>query len=168
MTEKELINLQKYIGKRNQGQSDEEVINHIEKINQKLPLSQKEWHELIIPCCNNGMVKILKYVLEHISVIQDIQKYMNHTVYGRNPDLDQKRIEVLKILMEYLEDNKKESLSEIMLQAGWFGETAIVKFLIESGADKDYQNANDLNLEKCAYRVAELFEDPSLKEYLGC
>lgn len=33
MSEQELRNLQIYISKRNQGQTDEQVINHITKIN---------------------------------------------------------------------------------------------------------------------------------------
>ncbi len=35
MTEQELRNLQIYIGKRNQNQTDEQVIEHIKKINNK-------------------------------------------------------------------------------------------------------------------------------------
>ena len=40
MSEQELRNLQIYISKRNQGQTDEQVINHITKINSKTPLTQ--------------------------------------------------------------------------------------------------------------------------------
>ena len=30
-----------------------------------------------------------------------------------------------------------------MINAGWFGETEIVKFLIKNGANKGYKNQND-------------------------
>lgn len=54
MSEQELKNLQIYIGKRNQNQTDEQVIDHIKKINDETPLTQEEWHKLIFPSCNNG------------------------------------------------------------------------------------------------------------------
>ena len=50
MSEQELRKLQIYISKRSKGQTDEQVINHITKINNKTPLTQEEWHELIFPC----------------------------------------------------------------------------------------------------------------------
>ena len=62
MSEQELRNLQIYISKRNQGQTDEQVINHITKINSKTPLTQEEWHKLIFPSCNNGYVEILRAI----------------------------------------------------------------------------------------------------------
>ncbi len=37
-----------------------------------------------------------------------------------------------------------------MIKAAWFGETEIVKFLIENGADKNYKNKNGLGLFECA------------------
>ena len=43
MSEQELKNLQVYIGKRNQNQTDEQVIEHIKNINDKEPLTEKEW-----------------------------------------------------------------------------------------------------------------------------
>lgn len=42
MSEQELKNLQIYIGKRNQNQTDEQVIDHIKKINDETPLTQEE------------------------------------------------------------------------------------------------------------------------------
>ena len=92
---------------------------------------------------------------------------MIHTVYGRNEKLNKQRIEVLKEFIKYLTDNKEEYLSETMLSAGWFGETEIVKFLIENGANKEYKNKNGLDLLKCADRAEKQFKDRSLKEYLS-
>lgn len=166
MTERELRNLQVYIGKRNQGQTDEQVIEHINKINIKTPLTQEEWHKLIFPCCNNGYINVLKFVIKNIDTLNNVLEYMKHTVYGRNENINTGRIEVLKLFMKYLTDNKVEYLSETMISAAWFGETEIVKFLIESGADKTYQIANGLGLEKCAERAEEQFKDSSLKNFL--
>ena len=123
MSEQELKNLQIYIGKRNQNQTDEQVIEHI-------------------------------------------QEYMIHTVYGRNENVNKKRIEVLKELIKYLTDNKEECLNETMINAGWFGETEIEKFLIENGANKEYKNKNGLGLLECAERAEKQFKDNSLKLFL--
>ena len=48
-----------------------------------------------------------------------------------------------------------------------FGETEIVKFLIENGADKEYKDENGTDLLKCAERLENEFNDLSLKEYLN-
>lgn len=162
MTEKELRDLQIYIGKRPKNQTDEEVIAHIEKINGKKPLTQMEWHKLLIPCCNNGMTAILKYILGHIESLEGIKELMVHTVYGRFANIEEKRIEVLRELIKYLGDNKSECLNETMLNAAWFGETETVKFLIAEGADRGYTDNNGLNLQKCAERAATQFKDTSL------
>lgn len=166
MTDKELRNLQIYIGKRSLGQTDVEVIEHIEKINNKTPLSQEEWNKLLIPCCNGGMVTILRYVLGQIEILSGLSDLMRHTVYVRQLDLECNRIETLRILMEYLDDNRQECLNETMIHAAWFGEVKIVKYLIDQGANRTYQNASGLSLDACAERVSEVFQDNTLKEYL--
>ncbi len=166
MSEQELRNLQIYIGKRNQNQTDGQVIDHIKKINDVTPLTQEEWHKLIYPSCNNGYVEILRFVLSNIQSLNDVKEYMIHTVYGRNENINEKRIEVLNEFINYLTDNKEECLNETMINAGWFGETEIVKFLIETGADKEYKNQNGLGLLECSKRAEKQFKDNSLKEFL--
>ena len=68
---------------------------------------------------------------------------------------------------KYLKEDKKDCLNETMISAGWFGETEIVKFLIENGADIDYKNQNGLGLPECAERAEKQFKDSSLKEFLN-
>ena len=155
MSEQELRKLQIYISKRSKGQTDEQVINHITKINNKTPLTQEEWHELIFPSCNNGYVEILRFILSNIQCLNNVKEYMRHTVYGRNKNINDERIEILK-----------ECLNETMIYAAWFGETRIVKFLIENGANKEYKTQNGLGLLECSERVEKLFEDSSLKEFI--
>ena len=167
MSEQELNNLQISIGKRNQNQTDKQVIEHIKNINDKTPLTEEEWHKLIIPCCNNGYIEILKFVLGHIKSLNNIKEYMIHTVYGRNENINEQRIEVLRELMKYLSDNRKDCLNETMINAGWFGETKIVKFLINNGANIDYKNQNGLGLLECSERAEKQFKDNSLKEFLN-
>lgn len=92
---------------------------------------------------------------------------MRHTVYGRNKNINDERIEVLKEFMKYLTDDKEECLNETMIYAGWFGETDIVKFLIENGANKEYKTQNGLGLLECSERIEKQFKDSSLKEFLA-
>lgn len=167
MTEQELKKLQVYIGKKNQNQTDEQVIKYINKINNMTPLTQEEWHKLIFPSCNNGYVEILRFVLSHIRCVNNVQEYMVHTVYGRNENINEERIEVLKELMQYLTENKEECLNETMINAGWFGETEIVKFLIANGANKEYKNKSGLGLSECSERAEKQFKDNSLKVFLN-
>lgn len=166
MTEKELRNLQVYISKRSKGQTDEQVLVHINDIDIKTSLAQEEWKKLIFPCCINGYVAILKFVLTKIDSLNDVLEYMKHTVYGRNENINSERIDVLKIFMSYLTDKKAEALSETMIYAAWFGETEIVKFLVENGADKSYCGTNGLGLRECAIRAEKQFNDGSLLKCL--
>lgn len=166
MTEQELRNLQMYIGKKSQNQTDKQVIEHIEKINDKTPLSEEEWHKLLYPCCNCGYVEIVEFILQHITSLKDVKKHMIHTVYGRNESIDEQRIEILKKLSQYATKNKSTCLNETMINAGWFGETKIVKFLVENGADINYKSENELGLSECSERAEKQFNDGTLKEYL--
>lgn len=53
-----------------------------------------------------------------------------------------------------------------MLDAAWFGETEIVIFLIEDGANINYVDANGLGILECAKRAKEEFGDDSLVNLL--
>ena len=163
MTDDEFRKLQFYIGKREGNQTDEQVIEHIDEINAISPLTDDEWHELLYPCCNSGCVNVLKYVLSKIKSLNHIEDFMSHTVYGRNEEITKGRIGVLKELIKCLNSNDKEKcLNETMLDAAWFGETEIVIFLIENGANINYVDANGLGMLECAKRAKEEFCDDSL------
>ena len=163
MTDDEFRKLQFYIGKREGNQTDEQVIEHIDEINAISPLTNDEWHELLYPCCNSGWVNVLKYVLSKIKSLNHIEDFMSHTVYGRNEEITKGRIGVLKELIKCLNPNDKEKcLNETMLDAAWFGETEIVIFLIENGANINYVDANGLGMLECAKRAKEEFCDDSL------
>lgn len=82
----------------------------------------------------------MKFVLSHIQSLNNVKEYMIHTVYGRNENINENRIVVLKEFIKYLTDNKEECLNETMINAGWFGEIEIVKFLIKNGTNKGYKN----------------------------
>ena len=105
MNKDELRKLQIYIGKRNESQTDEQVIKHIDEVNDSTPLTDNEWHELLYPCCNSGCVNVLKYVLSKIKSLNHIEDFMSHTVYGRNEEIVKGRISVL--IEKFLEKNIK-------------------------------------------------------------
>lgn len=54
-----------------------------------------------------------------------------------------------------------------MINAGWFGETQIIKFLIDNGANIDCKNQIGLGLLECSERAEKQFNDNSLKENLN-
>lgn len=167
MIDNELRNLQIYIGKREENQTDEQVIKRIDEINAISPLTDDEWHELIYPCCNCGCVNVLKYVLSKIKSLNHIEDFMSHTVYGRNEEIAKGRIGVLKELIKRINSNDMEKcLNETMLDAAWFGETEIVIFLIENGANINYVDVNGLGILECAKRAKEEFCDDSLINFL--
>ena len=167
MNKDELRKLQIYIGKRNENQTDEQVIKHIDEANASTPLTDDEWHELFFPYCNSGCVNVLKYVLSKIKSLNHIKDFMSHTVYGRNEGITKGRIGVLKELIKRINSNNKEKcLDETMLDAAWFGETEIVIFLIENGANINYVDENGLGILECAKRAREEFCDDSLINFL--
>lgn len=58
-------------------------------------------------------------------------------------------------------------MNETRIYAGWFGETDIVKFLIENGANKEYKTQNGLGLLECSEGIEKQFKDSSLKEFFA-
>lgn len=167
MDKDELRKLQIYIGKRNESQTDEQVIKHIDEVNSSTPLMDDEWHKLLYSCCNSGCINVLKYVLRKIKSLIHIEDFMTHIVYGRNEEVEKGRIDVLKELIKRINLNDEEKcLNETMLDAAWFGETEIVIFLIENGANIDYVDENDLGILECTKMAKEEFCDDSLINFL--
>lgn len=169
LSETELTKLQRYIGHSTGGSSTEQIIAHIEKINKKTPLTKENWEKLIIPACGNQNTEILTYILERIENVPNVLNYMKHTVMGQEKREEYllKRIEILKKLMVYLPENEKETaLSETLLDAAWYGETKIVKFLISEGADITYRDKNGKDAFEFAKEFSEKFGDDTLYQYL--
>ena len=167
MNKDELRKLQIYIGKRNENQTDEQVIKHIDEANASTPLTDDEWHELLSPCCNSGCVNVLKYVLSKIKSLNHIKDFMSHTVYGRNEGITKGRIGVLKELIKCFNPNDREKcLNERMLTTALFGKTEIAIFLIENGANINYVDKNGLRILECAKKAKEEFRNDSLINFL--
>ena len=124
----------------------------------KTPSTVYPWKEFFLHLGFNSIYSILLSD-STISIFFNLKYIIPFTI-------NENRIVVLKELIKYLTDNKEECLNETMINAGWFGETEIVKFLIKNGANKGYKNQNDLGLLECSERVEKQFKDSSLKEFL--
>lgn len=170
LSEEDLKKLQRYIGHNTEERPTKEIIAHIEAVNAKTPLTKGNWEKLLFPACGNQNTELLSYLLLRIGGdIADIGQYMEHAVMGQEKRKDYlaKRIGILKQLMPYLPEKEKTAvLSETMLSAAWYGETEIVRFLAENGADLRYQDARGKDALAYAAQFREKFGDDTLYQYV--
>jgi len=165
----DLFKLQRYIGKRSLSQTDEQIICHIDKLDNTDHFSQEEWEKLLYPACANADTNILKYILSKLITFKNVKELIEHTVRFRNINTgyEMKQVEVLTILMSYIEENKKtEVLNEALVLAAWFGEVEALKYLIDMGADKNYVDAQGRSLRELSKNAADKFNDYRVSDYL--
>lgn len=168
MDKKILGNLQRYIGKRSKGQSDRDVIEHIEKVHQNHPIGQDEWEALLFPVCANCDTEILKYILSNLSVLNNADKYINHTLNFRNqaPGYEEKQVIVLQQLFAYVDEGQRaQVVNDALVNAVWFGEYESVKYLVAQGADLSYQS-NGRNMLELAHNAILKFNDNRVMEFI--
>ena len=169
MNDKTMKNLQTYIGKRSLGQSDAEVIEHIQKAEAKEEISQEEWKKLAYPSCANSDVEILKYIFGKVTDTSMAKELILHTVRFRQKSIEYqlKQAQVVKILLEYIGDFEKERiLNEALVNAAWFGEYEVIKLLIEEGAKPDYVCSNGKNILELSQNAVEKFGDNRGYDYI--
>lgn len=169
MEANDLFNLQRYIGKRGLGQTDEQVICHIEKLDNKNHFSPEEWEKLMYPACAAADTTILKYIIGKLDTIQDIKELIQHTVRFRKIDseYENKQVEALRILTPYIEGHEKaEVLNEALETAAWFGEVEALKYLIDVVGDKNYIDEQGRNLQELSKNAEEKFNDYRVSDYL--
>lgn len=173
MEENEFRKLQRYIVKRYQDQTDEQVIAHIEKLNKKDPLSEDQWEELLASacyyCCYHDEYTVFDYILTHVPTFHHIRHCVEATVRSQEKDYTYilKRINVLKRLLPYIGEEEKENiLNESLLLASWYGLLGIVKFLIDQGADIHYVGKQGKNAFEYAEIFYKRFADDTLYRYL--
>ncbi|MFD0705272.1 hypothetical protein ACFQY8_05890 [Alloscardovia venturai] len=166
LSDGEIHNLQEYIEKRPFGATDAQVKERIGKTNKTDPLTQNQWKKLLMVTVNSGQKDMFYYTARNIENLGDTTPYMLHTVYSRvREDMQDKRIDLLNILIPRAKD-KQKALNETMMSAAWFGETKIVKYLVDCGADYVYKAENGKTLDICAQRVEKAFNDGAVKEYV--
>ena len=169
LSKEELKKLQQYIGHSTDKLPAEQIIAHIEEVNAKTPFTRENWEKLLIPACGNQNAEVLVYVLDRAGDIADIGQYMKHAVMGQEKRKDYlaRRIEILRTLMPHIPETERETvLSETLLDAAWYGETEVVRFLIENGADVHYRSQQGKNALEYAKEFSEKFGDDSLYQYL--
>jgi hypothetical protein len=170
MTKDDLNKLQSYIGKRALGQSDEQVIRHIEKINTKSHLTDEEWEKLLLPVCANADIPIFIFILSKLQNITNAQEYMIHTLRFRKNKVEyqQGQVEILKVLLKFIEEcNKIEALNNALEYAAWFGEYEATIFLIEEGADITFVNSNGKSILELSQNAIDKFEDYRVYDYIS-
>lgn len=169
LSEDELKDLQRYIGHNTDELPAEQIIAHIEEINAKTPFTRENWEKLMIPACGNQNIEVLVYALERAGDIADIGSYMKHAVMGqeKRPEYLAKRIGILQKLIPHIPKKEKTAvLSETLTSAAWYGETEVVRFLIESGADVHYRDERGKGAMEYAREFQEKFGDDTLYRYL--
>lgn len=169
MNDKTLRNLQTYIGKRSLGQTDTEVIEHIEEIESKEGISQNEWCKLAYPCCANADIEILKYIFEKVVDKNIAEELILHTVRFRQKSIDyqMKQAQILKMLFKYVSDSEREGvLNDALADAAWFGEYEVVKVLVEEGAKVDYVCSNGKSILELSTNAVKKFGDDRVHDYI--
>lgn len=169
LTKEELTRLQRYIGHSTDELPAKQIIAHIEKVNAKTPFTKENWEKLLIPACGNQNLEVLSYLLDRTGDIPDVRPYMQQAVMGqeKREEYLAKRIEILKRLIPCLPEKDRETiLSDTLLSAAWYGETKVVRFLIESGANLHFRNEQGKDALEYAREFKEKFGDDTLYQYL--
>ncbi|MDO4701260.1 MAG: hypothetical protein Q4A47_01405 [Erysipelotrichaceae bacterium] len=168
MDEVRLKKLQRYIGKRSQGQSDEQVMEHIEKEIAKYGITPEQWAKLLFPLCANA---------EHIFFLQLSQKanledmaetLISHTVRFRQNTMEkeQNQVAIVKHLLSYIpEKYKQEVMDKALGTSTWFAEYELTSYLIECGASLQMVS-NGRSLLELAEHGKNQFEDDRVYNYI--
>ena len=168
MNEKTLINLQRYIGKRNRGESDSDVIEYIEKISSKEEITQNEWEKLLFPTCADCALIIFEYILSKLIAIQDPKVLIMHTLRFRkqNNDDEKRQVTIIDKLFGYVSDTDKPQVrNEALVNAVWFGEFEAAQYLIHQGADVSYRSQGRSMVELSMHAV-KAFKDDRVNKML--
>lgn len=168
MDEKKLKDLQRYISKRSKGQTDGDVMVHIEKLNSKNDITEDEWEKLLFPVCANCDIAIFEYILVHLSNVCNPNEYIQHTVrFRKHMGLyEEKQVAILAKLFTYVHtDEKQQILNDALVSAVWFGEYECVKYLVQEGADLKYQSSGRSMLE-LAQNAIDRFSDYRVERFI--
>lgn len=171
MENKELDKLQRYIYKRPQNQSVQDIIARINKINKEERLNQEEWNKLLIPTCSGMIPELFDWLLNNGAVITDNAIDLAKMIVGSQEirlEYLWKRIELLDILLIHTEKQYlNDTLGNALLNACWFNNIYVIPYLIDKGADIYFKSLNEKTPYECAKNYGERFTDYSLYNYLN-
>lgn len=164
MEEKDIIKLQQYIGKRPQGQTDEQVLERLEKEDAKHHFTSDEWAKFLFPLCANAQSELFVKILERTNLnCEDATTLIEHTVRFRQhpgyPEKEHEQVAILQKLLQHITDDYRQVvLNNALINSAWFGEYELAKYLIAQGADLNVKSM-DRSIEDLAQRAAEQFGD---------
>lgn len=171
MDNKELEKLQRYIYKRPQNQSVQDVIAHIEMVNKKANLSQEEWNKLLIPACSGMIPEVFQWLLDNGAVITNNAIVLAEMIVSSQENrlkYLKKRMKLLDILFRHTEERYRSVvLGEALINACWFNNIYIIPFLIRKGADIHFLSSKGKTPYQCAGNYGERFGDYTLYNYLS-
>jgi len=170
MDHKELEKLQRYIYKRPQNQSVQDIIKRIEKENKKEGLSQAEWNKLLTPSCSGMIPEVFKWLLNNGAKITDNSIDLAKMIVGSKEirlKYLKKRVELLEILLTHIEEQYlTDTLGYALINACWYNNIYVVPYLIDKGADIYFGSSSGKTPYECAENYGERFSDYTLYTYL--
>ena len=89
MDEQELKKLQRYIGKRDKGETTEEIITHIRKMMEGEAWKEETWNQLLIPTCSSGDVVLFRWLLEQGACLKTVMHELpGYVIYSQEKRLE--------------------------------------------------------------------------------
>lgn len=166
--------LQNYIYKRPQGQDGADVIARLEKEHAKDPLTEADWTSLIGAACSHPDAALVRVLAERAQPSEEqVGELMVSVVGSREARLGwvERRIAVLDVLGDFIDEGSTEQLSKALFTACWFGDSGSAAWLIEHGADIRHTSWNaireaDVDCLTNAEIYGERTGDFALRDYL--
>lgn len=174
LTRRPSARAQRYIYKRPQDQTDEQVFAHIDAIDARDPLTTEQWTALVGSACSHPTAAVVTWLASRGARPQDqLTELMRATVGSKERRLPwiERRIEVLAVLDGFRADGDTEPLDQALVDACWFGNIGPAAWLIEHGADIRFAAWNfvrkaDVDAFAHAEVFGERFGDFTLRDYL--
>lgn len=170
MDEQELRKLQRYIGKREQGQTTEEVISHIQKLTEKEEWKEADWNQLLIPTCSYGDSILLRWLLAQGACLKTVlYELPGYVIYSQEIRLEyqKKRKTMLEEIVSMIDkEDLPVFLGEALKQACWYNNIYVVEYLVNTGGDLQYTDAGGKTPYEYARIYGERFNDYTLYHYL--
>ncbi|MBE6477173.1 MAG: hypothetical protein E7Z97_03735 [Propionibacteriaceae bacterium] len=162
-----LRRLQRYIGKRPQGQTDEEILSRLEEEDRKHGLTPKEWAKLLVPLCGNAESGLFLRMQGRADLRDEAPILIDHTVrFRQRPEKESEQVVILRGLLPFVpEDDRQSVLDKALASAAWFGAYEVAKFLVEQGADTRVES-NGRGLAELAQHAVDTFGDRRVLDML--
>ena len=170
MDEQELKKLQRYIGKRDKGETTEEIITHIRKMMEGEAWKEETWNQLLIPTCSSGDVVLFRWLLEQGACLKTVMHELpGYVIYSQEKRLEyqKKRQALLEEAVSLIDkEDRSDFLGEALKQACWYNNIYVVEYLVNAGGDLQYTDVGGKTPYEYAKIYGERFDDYTLYHYL--